>query len=674
MGVIAADRTRMRIQVAPETTMRRGRAVLLCAALLAPILVAIGSTAPAASAATTNVFPVVQATATDSPPSAWSTTIRSAGIGLRKMAGPLAATTTASGRPAVFGLSSQSKILALIGDGIGGRAWNTYPISTITGTGAVNPGVAPLLDPNGSLNAFAVTTAGHLIHLWLDAGTWSGADLTVATSSPNVTGAPTAVLSEGHIVVVTRTVGGRVLETIDDHLHGGRFSTYNLTALANGPKLSTDLTALDNPDGHGLLHLYGLDRSGHLVEYVDDDAAGRYWNAYDLTAAAGASTSLKGDPTAVVWGGRTRIIALSSDAHAVMYSANSASGTRSWTTKDLSARTAGTPTLRSAPAAAVAGSALLVAGTTPTKHLVSIVIPGPQAEPQPQDISQVVPGIPTFTGRASVLVHNGRSSVFASALSLPVAGSVGVYAYPSPGRALSDGWPIIGVTGALGTCSSPWTGLGFTHHNSNDEQTGFAIQNSGRQVPWMSYWTVSGPTNRACRARKDQSPAAFYRVAHAGAVWVAQQIDSYVNDGLGLKPSAVILDDEGYPDLHSGFANPSPAMAPQFAAYVQGWVDGLASVDPSLSPGVYVSQSEYLAFHVAELPIATYIAVAWGGSTPPHRLPGVDGANIKGFIAFFVNSNPTQECALAHGAAALLSSWGAPWNTLQFDAGVACRP
>ena len=136
----------------------------------------------------------------------------------------------------------------------------------------------------------------------------------------------------------------------------------------------------------------------------------------------------------------------------------------------------------------------------------------------------------------------------------------------------------------------------------------------------------------------------------------------------------VILDDEGYPDLHSGFANPSPAMAPQFAAYVQGWVDGLASVDPSLSPGVYVSQSEYLAFHVAELPIATYIAVAWGGSTPPHRLPGVDGANIKGFIAFFATSNPTQECALAHGAAALLSSWGAPWNTLQFDAGVACRP
>jgi len=651
--------------------------VLLAATLLAPLLVALAPSSPPASAdgpSGVRVFPVVQATATDAPPSAWSTAIRSAGSGLRKMAGPLRSTTTATGRPAVFGLSSQAKVLALVADGANGRAWNTYPVSTLTGTGPVNPGIAPLLEPSGALDAFAITTAGHLIDLRLDAGAWSSTDLTVATSSPVVTGSPTATMSGGHVVVLTHTARGRLLETVDDSLHGGRFSTYSPSGMASGPKLSSDVAVLDDPNGDGLLHLYGLDAGGHLVEYVDNDAGGRYWNAYDLTAAAGDGGTLRGDPTAVVWGGRIRVLALAADAHALMYSASTAGGATSWTTKDLSARSDGTPTFRSAPSAAVAGPSLVVAGTTIDKHLVSLVLAAPQSAPQPQDISDAVPGIPTFTGRASVLVHNGRSSVFASALTLPVAGSVGVYAYPSPGRALSDGWPIIGVTGALGTCASPWTGKGFTAHNSNDEQTGFAIQNSGRQVPWMSYWTVSGPTNARCRASKDQSPAAFYKVANAGAIWVAHRIDEYALDGLGLKPSAVILDDEGYPDLHSGFAGANPAMAPQFAAYVQGWIDGLAAVDPTLAPGVYVPQSEYLAFHVKQLPIPTYIAVAWGGATPPHRLPGVDGTNIKGFVAFFVNDTPAQECALAPSAVALLSSWGAPWNTVQFDGGVACRP
>ena len=646
---------------------------MLAASLVAPMLLALSTSSTTAGAATAAVFPVVQANATGVPPTGWSTAIRSAGSGMRKAGGPLTATTTGSGKPAIFGLSSQSKVLELVADGAGGRPWNTYAVSTLTGTGPVNAGVAPLLEPGGALDVFAVTTAGHLLLLRQDGGAWTASDLTTATSGPNVTGSPMALLSDGHVVVLTRTANGRVLETVDDSLHGGRYSTYNLTALASGPKVANDLSAIDSPNGAGLLHIHGVDAGGHLVEYVNNDSGGRYWNAYDLTAAA-AGPTLKGDPSALVWGGRTRILGLTVEGHAAMYTATVSGGSTTWTTKDLSARAAGTPTFRSAPSAAVAGSALLVAGTTIDKHLVTLVVAAPQVGPQVQDISQAVPGIPTFTGRASVLVHNGRASVFASALTLPVAGTVGVYAYPSPGRALSDGWPIIGVTGAIGTCSSPWTGLGFTPHNSNDEQTGFAIQNSGRKVPWMSYWTVSGPTNKKCHKRKDQSPAAFYKVANEGAIWVAHQIDAYAADGLGIKPDAVILDDEGYPDFHSGFASVSPSMAPQFAAYVQGWVDGLASVDPSLSPGVYVPQSEYLAFHVKQLSIPTYIAVAWGGSTPPHRLPGVDGSNIKGFIAFFVNSNPAQECALSHGAVGLLSSWGAPWNTLQFDGGVTCKP
>ena len=163
MGVIAGRPTRTRTKVAPEKHPRRGVVALLAASLLAPALLALSAGPSTAGAATTAVFPVVQANATGAPPSAWSTAIRSAGTGMRKAAGPLRSTSTAAGKPAVFGLSSQAKVLELVADGANGRSWNTYALSTLTGTGPVNPGVAPLLEPGGALDVFAVTTAGHLV-------------------------------------------------------------------------------------------------------------------------------------------------------------------------------------------------------------------------------------------------------------------------------------------------------------------------------------------------------------------------------------------------------------------------------------------------------------------------------------------------------------------------------
>ena len=155
---------------------------MLAASLVAPMLLALSTSSTTAGAATAAVFPVVQANATGVPPTGWSTAIRSAGSGMRKAGGPLTATTTGSGKPAIFGLSSQSKVLELVADGAGGRPWNTYAVSTLTGTGPVNAGVAPLLEPGGALDVFAVTTAGHLLLLRQDGGAWTASDLTTATS------------------------------------------------------------------------------------------------------------------------------------------------------------------------------------------------------------------------------------------------------------------------------------------------------------------------------------------------------------------------------------------------------------------------------------------------------------------------------------------------------------
>jgi len=275
-----------------------------------------------------------------------------------------------------------------------------------------------------------------------------------------------------------------------------------------------------------------------------------------------------------------------------------------------------------------------------------------------------------------------------SLIALPYR-SVGVYAYPSPSQALSDGWPFIGVTGALGTCGAPYTGQGFYPHNGNDEQTGFAIQNAGRAgTPWLSFWTVSGPTvmtSAGCSPTTDQSPQAFYNVGYAAGQFVAHRIDHYAADGLSLKPTDIILDPEGYPDYHSGLDNgigsPNSYQIARWTQMLLGWQRGLDAADPSLQAGVYADQAEYTGYQLASSPLPAFIAVAFGNASSttlidPVRLPGVNGGNIKGFIAFFALSapvSPTIECDNRLHAQQLLASWGAPENTLQFDPGVSCH-
>jgi hypothetical protein len=274
--------------------------------------------------------------------------------------------------------------------------------------------------------------------------------------------------------------------------------------------------------------------------------------------------------------------------------------------------------------------------------------------------------------------------------------TVGVYAYPSPTAAISAGWPIVGVTGALGTPTAPYVGMGYTAHNGNDEQVGFAIQNSKRNVPWLSFWTVSGPTPGpfgTCNgATPDQSPAAFYNDGRGAGAWVAHQIDSYASDGLHLKPTSVIFDPEGYPDNHSGLdcgisnlTGPNHALQiARWTSMLNGWRDGLHSVDPSLNPGVYSDQAEYTTYNLAASGMDAFIAVAFGydssapaGQYPlidPVRLSGVNGGNIKGVIAFFAGPPTSVECQWRVREANTIASWGYPLNTLQFDPGTYCAP
>jgi hypothetical protein len=278
---------------------------------------------------------------------------------------------------------------------------------------------------------------------------------------------------------------------------------------------------------------------------------------------------------------------------------------------------------------------------------------------------------------------------YAGLITWHMPNTVGVYAYgsssytscPYYSQPLCDGWPIIGITGGLGTSSAPWVSTA----GSSDYDTGLAIQNSGRAVPWLSFWTVSGPS---CSEHGGFAEgAAGYLAGRA----VAQKIDSY---DLAIKPTYVILDPEGYPDDHSGLdcrtgpgGSVSQADRTAWHDMLTGWLSGLTSVDGSLHGAVYSDQGEYADYQLGTLPIPSFLAVAFGysgnpdnplvapspiSSAIPYGAAEVANSNVKGVIAFYVGVPFNLECGWNSVAAQDLANWGGPLNTLQFDPGTTC--
>ena len=357
---------------------------------------------------------------------------------------------------------------------------------------------------------------------------------------------------------------------------------------------------------------------------------------------------------------------------------------------------------------------------------------------------------------------------------IPATTTVGVYAYPSASRAIADGWTQIGVHGALGTHDSPWVDF----PSGADRDTGLAIQTSGRNIVWNSYWTVSGPQGGSCKgnavlpaggvlnegsslsvgsftavlqhdgnfvlynagrvlwatwtvgkggktlvmqndgnlvlyrpdgtpvwwtstqgaksslvlqcdgnmviynsagvpkwstntAVSSGTPQKYHDIGFTAGQQVARWIDGY---GLRIKPNFVTLDPEGFPDKHSGLDAGGSA---QWVSMMAGWSEGIRSIDSSLTPAFYATQSEYLSFNLRAIAMPFFLAVAFGGDnttlTPPRRLGGVDGSNIKGVVAFYEGPSNDLQCSTVKSAAATIANWGYAYNTLQFNKGLACH-
>ena len=531
------------------------------------------------------------------------------------------------------------------------RSTIAVDLTALTGVGASSG--EPSVEVNGNLATVAWRTTANDVETvtltWLagpDSPPVVGAatNVTLATGTPVAQSDPVLVPSSSTTSFVTTSPTGDVeLYSFNSTL--ATWSMQDLTHLIGGPTVSGSLTVAVNSTN---VYVAALNSLGDVELYT---AA--------LATVAGPLAAHQSTTTTLVT------------------TTTSPSG---WSVVNVTAATSGAPPLAGSIYLATNASQVAIAGQAANWGDLFVLTSSPLAPAwSATDVSVTGGSAARTVGPAVTGLELGTSlDLFAGGVNSPPPEGVGVYAIPSAdwSQAIAAGWPIISETGGLGTQSAPW--VGFTSATSvatsPDFLLGQSIYNSHQRVTWLSFWTISGPLTAATR-----TAANYYSHGFAAGAWVATQIDQYRANGVGLKPDWVILDPEGYPDDHSGLDAPGGSSAKTLATYatywtsiLSGWVAGIASVDPALNAGVYASQSEYANYDLAAQPLPVFEAVAFGANSPS-LIPGADGSNIRGYIAFGATCTPAS--TLASEEATLLDPpWSGQFNTLQFNAGVYCPP
>jgi hypothetical protein len=616
----------------------------------------------------------------------------------------------------------------------------------------------PFFDSLGRLNLVYVASNSHVILVTNTplSGTgvlahatgfvhreWVVHDLSAQSVS---TSRPAGFLAAGQLDVAVNATGELIaLRTTTGELVSFLVRDQRPIALTSATVIASSISS--NPSFVGPLsdlvsQVAAINSAGHLILYRN--VTGTTWTSVDLTATTKGPTL-----TSFVNGAATStVIYLAGVSQATgavqLLTGTFAKGALTWTNLNVTAATSSNP----APGPALAGQ--LAVTLTPTYvsiagraadwgNLFDYTNTGTKGAWVATDVSAAGgQNARTVGSQVAAVDPSGTVNFFAGGVSSPATAGVGIYDVPNVdmSHVISDGWPIIGVTGGLGTNSAPWvqTTPSASISTSPDFETGMAIQKSHVRTTWLSFWTVSGPNSSEA-----VTPATYQAHAYAAGAAVAKQIDQYVNDGLNLKPDWVILDPEGYPDLHSqldgidittitgksgtvtvttasstplttgtkvaiiytginalnlsnvpitvtsprtfsfasgwtgtihaGKVTNQALMQQWWAATLTGWKNGIASVDPSLNPGIYTEESQYSAMNIANQPMPVFMAIAWGDGGP---LPISHSSNVLGFIEFgnrCVSGTVQNQLNMFKSA-----PWNGLYNTVQFNPPGYCTP
>jgi len=592
-------------------------------------------------------------------------------------------------------------------DGPSTGPFTAVDLTALTGIPPLAGEPTPAVSPHGLDEVFAVTRAGHLVQLTWDPyrrvpqvpgggvprlDRWTRADLT-RLAGPLVEGTPSVVVVAGVTTVLVRSPLGDLMAFANDGQRGHRWNAYDLSLIAAGPRLASDPAAVYDPATQQV-RVAGTELAPHrgdVVVFAPNDVGGRVWSTMDVTAAT-KTQPVAGGVAAVVYGGSVTLLGASAAGDLIELAGVDTGSTTQWASNDVTQATPGSPPAAGTPSASVSGNRLAVVAVAASwGDLVEWTSSQPSGPFTVVDLTETGAGATrTVAGTPAAVFVAGALSVFAAGVKLPAPRGTGVYAIPSArwGRAITDGWRVLGVTGGLGSRCAPWTALPAPT-DQPDEAVGAVIQSSHVRETWLSFWTVSGPgTAPSSQCTAEPGPVTaktFLAHGYAAGRAVATLIDAYHAQGLGLKPDWVIFDPEGYPDNHSGLwgpTAPAPALARSVAAWyavLQGWRTGIASVDPSLKAALYANQYEYMTYHLSGQPLPTFIAGAFSETTVHGRSQLVVpsrtafGPNILGF-AMFNSFVPT--CAQVTDERLLLGAapWGGAYNTIQVPPGKYCPP
>lgn len=270
----------------------------------------------------------------------------------------------------VFASAANGELVEYTNNGVGAQIWNTLNLSQLAGVTIQNDVSALVV--GSTLEVFAQASTDDLVEF---SGTgsgvrsWTEIDLTQASAGPTVSDSPSAVLYGASTHVYGVSGAGHLFEFDNDGVGGRTWNAYDLTVDGGGPVVSGQ----PSPIIYGATVHVETNSNGHLVEFDNDDAGRRLWNSYDLTQITDGPV-ISGSPSAVRFVGPIVDIYAEGPGGELENYINDDAGGRLWNPYDLTAAAAG-PTIGGVPVPLVNGSsvAVFVAGPPPPAVIQSII-------------------------------------------------------------------------------------------------------------------------------------------------------------------------------------------------------------------------------------------------------------------------------------------------------------
>jgi hypothetical protein len=458
-------------------------AVLLPSSTMRAALAATASPAPATSPDLWGFTSTIGATG------AWGSADVTSTNGLPAFATPPDIVDN-GGQVLVAGMTTAGHVLLVAGGSPSQAGWQ---ITDLTETIGLTSATAPVLtlDQAGEPVLLTRTTDGHLTmatNTVVGRSPWQILDVTASSGAPATIGVPSVIEDAAGTEIFTRTTQGHLIELTDVATPTGGFKAIDLTALAGAVTIASDPVATWDP-ASSQHHVAATGANGTVVEYADDNATERFWSARIFTTP----TPVIAPPSVVDVAGTTWIFAATANHDLIAMNGKVNLPAAQWTISDLTVTATGGLGVVGTPLVAVANGHVDVIAESAFANFV--VFDAQLTAPLPTWRAQEVRATASFSPatRGFSVGSVGTTVVLLSAGVMHVAAAgTGVYAIPlaKTPKAIEDGWPVIGITGALGAASAPYTGVA---NSGQDLLTGKAIAAATKPATWLSFWTVSGP-------------------------------------------------------------------------------------------------------------------------------------------------------------------------------------